>query len=109
MRKTAARELPDLAPLLPSWQLSMEAERKSPATVKTYMASARQYLDWCAGQGRPGVPDRRTAAAYIAGLLAHGAEPATANVRYRSLRRLGAWLADEGERAGWRPAAARAG
>jgi hypothetical protein len=28
--------LPDLAALLPSWQLSMRAERKSPATVTSY-------------------------------------------------------------------------
>ena len=42
--------------------------------------------------------DRRAVAAWEAHLMARGAEPATANVRHRSLRRLGAWLADEARR-----------
>jgi hypothetical protein len=29
------RSLPDLAGLLPSWQLAMRAERKSPATIQS--------------------------------------------------------------------------
>src|SRR5690349_16965275 len=94
MRKTPA---PDLAALLPSWQLSLEAEHKSPGTVRTYTASARQFTAWCEREGGPAVLDRRTVAAFLAALLAGGAEPATANIRYRSLRRFGAWLAEEGE------------
>jgi integrase len=97
MTRRTARPAPELAPLLDSWQLSLEAEHKSPATVKTYLTSARQYLTWCASTGRPGTLDRRGAAAFTAHLLAGGAEPATANVRHRALRRLGAWLAEEGE------------
>jgi len=88
---------PDLDALLPSWQLSLEAEHKSPDTVKTYTTSARKFITWCASDGRPAVLDRRTVAAFTAALLASGAEPATANVRHRSLRRYAAWLADEGE------------
>jgi site-specific recombinase XerD len=94
MRKTTA---PDLAALLPSWQLSLEAEHKSPNTIKIYTSSARHFTAWCEAQGRPAVLDRRGVAAFLAALLAGGAEAATANVRYRSLRRFGAWLAEEGE------------
>ena len=90
-------ETPDLAVLLRSWEISLQAERKSPNTVKVYGDSARAFLAWCAGQGRPVVLDRPTVAAFTASLLEHGAEAATANVRHRSLRRFGAWLADEGE------------
>ena len=88
---------PELAPLLDSWRIDLEAAHKSPATVRTYLASARQYLAWCASTGRPGTLDRRGAAGFTASLLAGGSEPATANVRHRALRRLGAWLAAEGE------------
>jgi integrase/recombinase XerD len=94
---TKTPEPPDLAVLLPSWQLSLEAEHKSPDTIKTYTGSARRFIAWCDGQGRPAVLDRRTVAAFTAGLLAGGAEAATANVRHRSLRRFAAWLAEEGE------------
>lgn len=87
----------DLAALLPSWRLSLEAERKSPATIKVYTQSASQFISWCTAEGRPVVLDRRTVAAYTAALLANGAEAATANVRHRSLRRFAAWLCDEGE------------
>jgi len=88
---------PDLVALLPSWQLSLEAERKSPNTIKIYTTSVRQFITWCEASERPAVLDRRTVSAFIAGLLARGAQAATANARYRSLYRLAAWMADEGE------------
>src|SRR5437763_9078065 len=88
---------PDLAMLLPSWELALEAEHKSANTVKVYGDSARGFLAWCARRGHPAVLDRRTVAAFIAALRAAGAEAATVNVRYRSLRRFSAWLAEEGE------------
>lgn len=88
---------PDLAALLSSWQLSLEAEHKSPATIKTYVTSARLFIAWCDSTGRPVTLDRRTVTAWEAGLINGGSEPATVNVRHRGLRRFGAWLADEGE------------
>ena len=39
--------LPDLAALLPSWELALRAERKSPATVKAYGDAVRWLLAWC--------------------------------------------------------------
>jgi len=44
---------PDLAALLPSWELALRAERKSPQTVKTYGDGVRAYLRWCDANDRP--------------------------------------------------------
>lgn len=88
---------PDLAALLPSWELSLRAERKSPETVDSYGTGVRRFLAWCTESGHPAVLDRATVGAFVAGLLEAGAEPATARARHLSLRRFSAWLADEGE------------
>ena len=39
---------PDLGDLLPSWELSLRAERKSPQTIKTYTDGVHRNLAWCA-------------------------------------------------------------
>ncbi len=91
-------QTPDLAALLPSWEISLQAERKSPNTIKAYGDSVRAFLAWSARHGRAAALERRTVAAFTSALLAdHGAAAATANVRHRSLRRFSAWLAEEGE------------
>ncbi|MEO3938615.1 hypothetical protein V3N99_17930 [Dermatophilaceae bacterium Soc4.6] len=38
---------PDLTVLLPSWLLSLRADRKSPQTLKVYGGGVRFYLRWC--------------------------------------------------------------
>lgn len=96
-RRRAGPPAPDLPALLPSWELHLRAERKSPATVKVYGDGARIFLRWCAAQARPAVLDRPTVTAFVAGLLAAGAEAATARSRQLALRRFSAWLAEEGE------------
>jgi hypothetical protein len=35
---------PDLAGLLPSWELALRAERKSPQTIKSYGDGVRLFL-----------------------------------------------------------------
>jgi len=85
---------PDLAALLPSWELHLRAERKSPATVKTYGDGVRAYLRFC---GERPVLERRTLSAFVDHLLTEGAQPATARSRQLGVRRFAAWLADEGE------------
>ena len=42
-----AETLPDLAALLPSWQLALKAERKSPGTIRTYTDGVTKFLRWC--------------------------------------------------------------
>ena len=88
---------PDLALLLPSWELALRAERKSPQTVKSYGDGVRRFLTWAATNDRPAVLDRATVAGFVADLLDGGAEPATARARHLALRRFSAWLVEEGE------------
>lgn len=96
MSKSAA---PDLAALLPSWELFLRAERKSPATVKSYGDGVRRFLEWCAVDGRPAELTRGNLSAFVAAVLDGGAEPATALTRHLAVRRFSAWLVDEGEQA----------
>jgi integrase/recombinase XerD len=87
----------DLAALLPSWELHLRAERKSPETVKSYGDGVRRFLAWADTEGRPAVLDRATVNAFTADLLDAGGEPATARARQLALRRFSAWLLEEGE------------
>lgn len=96
-RRPAVAPGPDLADLLGSWLLHLRAERKSPATLKVYGDGVRRFLTWAADTGTPARLDRTTVAAFMAALLDAGAEPATARSRHLALRRLAAWLVDEGE------------
>jgi site-specific recombinase XerD len=83
--------------LLPSWELALRAERKSPQTVKTYGDGVRRFLAWCAQAGRPATLDRPTVAGFVAELLDAGAQAATARSRQLALKRYSGWLAEEGE------------
>jgi site-specific recombinase XerD len=95
----ARREVPslDLAALLPSWELSLRAERKSPQTIKSYGDGVRAFLRWCDEHGHSPALDRDLMKAFVADLLDSGAEPATARARQLGMRRFSVWLAEEGE------------
>jgi integrase/recombinase XerD len=92
--------VPDLALLLPSWELSLRAERKSSQTVKVYGDGVRRFLAWTKDSNRPAVLDKPTVTAFVADLLEKGAEPSTARSRLLALRRFSTWLVEEGEAAG---------
>lgn len=88
----------DLATLVDSWTLHLRAERKSPATVKTYTDGVRMFTEWAHEKNVPAALDRATVNAFSAWLLEEkGREPATVRSRQLSLKRFSAWLADEGE------------
>lgn len=91
------RSTPDLATLLPSWELHLRAERKSPQTLKVYGDGVRRFLAWAQDSGRPAVLDRATVNAFVVDLIDAGAEASTARSRQLAVRRFSAWLADEGE------------
>jgi site-specific recombinase XerD len=95
------RNLPDpslsLAELLPSWQLALQAERKSPGTIKSYTEGVTVFLRWCEATGTPPQLDRSAVQAFVAHLLENGAEPTTARARQLGVRRFARWLVDEGE------------
>lgn len=90
-------DLPDLAALLPSWQLALRAERKSPATIASYTEGVNAFLRWAERVGTAPEITKTTVQAFTADLLDAGAEAATARARHMALRRFAAWLADEGE------------
>jgi integrase/recombinase XerD len=92
-----AKSLPDLAGLLPSWQLAMRAERKSDRTIKSYTEGAHVFLRWCESTGMTPELTMTTVQAYIADVLDRGAEAATALARQKALRRYAVWLVEEGE------------
>jgi integrase/recombinase XerD len=93
----AVPDSPNLAELLPSWELHLRAERKSPQTVKAYGDGVRAYLNWCAANDKPAALDRRQLREFVDGLLTAGAKPATAVSRHLSVRRFSAWLTEEDE------------
>ncbi len=92
-----SKNLPDLAVLLPSWQLAMTAIRRSPGTVRTYSAAVTGFLKWCEQAGTAPELSKTNVQAFLAALLAGGAESATARARFVGLKAFGAWLAHEDE------------
>lgn len=72
----------------------MQAERKSPATIDSYLRGVRLFTEWCQTNGHTPALDRQLLTEWVAELLANGAEPATARIRQQAVRRFSAWLAD---------------
>jgi integrase/recombinase XerD len=93
---TTNQAVPNLGLLMPSWQLSLRADRKSEMTVKTYSDGARLYLEWCAEHKADGL-ERESIRGWVADLLGKGSAPGTARVRQLAVRRFISWLAEEGE------------
>ncbi|MDQ3416238.1 MAG: site-specific integrase, partial [Actinomycetota bacterium] len=92
-----SKAAPDLAALLPSWELALRAERKSPQTFKSYGDGVRLFLRWCESNDETPKLDRRLLARWVDSLLDSGAAAATARARQLAVRRFASWLADEGE------------
>jgi integrase/recombinase XerD len=92
-----AESLPDLAALLPSWQLALKAERKSPGTIRTYTDGVTKFLRWCNNNGHTPRLDRTLVQSFLADLLDAGHEGNTAKSRDLALKRFTAWLVNEGE------------
>ena len=97
--KLSAGVAAPLADLAQSWLLGLEAEHKSPATLRTYGAGVRGFLRWHASKYPLAEPvlDKATAAAYLADLRRAGQSPGTCRLRHSTLRRFSTWLYDEGE------------
>ncbi|MCR6494233.1 tyrosine-type recombinase/integrase [Cellulomonas sp. P24] len=87
----------NLASLLPSWELSLRAERKAPSTVKSYGDAVRAFLTWCVENGHTPTLDKALVNGFTAALLEAGREAATVRSRQLGLRRFAAWLVEEGE------------
>lgn len=87
----------DLAEMLPFWEVSLKAARKSPATIKSYRDGVNRFIAWCDAESVPAILDKTTVRAFTAALLDDGLQPATVTARQLGVRRFSAWLADEGE------------
>ena len=94
--RNAEKTAPNLDLLLPSWQLSLRADRKSETTLKTYSDGVRFYLAWCAEQQAAPL-ERGSIRSWVAALLDKGNQPATARARQLAVRRFTSWLTEEGE------------
>jgi integrase/recombinase XerD len=91
-----ALSVADAELLAQSWQIALRAERKSPATLKTYGDGVRQYLAWCAENDSEPMA-RSSLNLFTNYVLDSGAAAATARSRQLGVRRFTAWLAEEGE------------
>lgn len=88
----------ELDRILASWLLHLRAENKSARTLGTYQESAAALADWLRGHGVTSWAKVRPehVQGWLVDLLERRA-PATASLRYRAVRQLFRWLADEGE------------
>lgn len=93
--------------LLPSWELALESDNKSPKTIKSYLASVRSLAAFLAANNMPGEVDDVTTESIRAFLVAERERttPAYAQQHYRNLSVWWNWLVMENERAGDNPMA----
>ena len=78
--------------------LGLEAEHKSPATLRAYRAGVSAFLRWHATQGSAEpVLDKPAVTAFLADLRRAGQSPGTCRLRHAALRRLATWMHEEGE------------
>ena len=75
---------PNLPALLPSWLLSLRADRKSDQTVKVYGDGVRFYLRWCEGAAAP--LERASLRGWVTELIDGTNRPATARARQHAVR-----------------------
>lgn len=99
MDELTTRGITDIEVLVPSWVLSLEAENKSPATIRAYTYATTQLSAFLREHGMPSdvtAIAREHVEAFIAHLL-RTRSPATAETRYQGLQRFFAWCEAEGE------------
>jgi site-specific recombinase XerD len=91
--------LGDLRPLADSWHLHLDAENKSPKTIKAYLDAAGQLIKFLDAQGMPTTADALTREHIETFLVAvrEATSAATAATRYRGLQQYFKWLTEEGE------------
>jgi len=90
-----------LRSLIPSWQKSLKAANRSPATLKNYRAAAEQLVEYLEGAGMPtdvaGVR-REHIESFLVDLAERGSSPSTVATRFRALQQWWKWITtEEGE------------
>ena len=89
----------DVADLVPSWRLSLEAENKSTATITSYTYATTQLEAFLIERGMP-TDVSAIAREHVEAFLVHVRDTrsaSTAETRYRGLRQFFGWLEAEGE------------
>jgi hypothetical protein len=109
LRYGPAMTLPYRPSLVRSFERHLRAENRSEHTIASYVESIRQAEEFLAGRGLTLLDARREdLEAFLGDLLRHRA-PETVATRYRRLRVLYAWLAEEEEITASYPRASWAG
>lgn len=83
-----------------SWQLALEAERKSDRTIEAYTLTVRLMAGWLESEGHPADDVRTLTPDLIRGWMAHTAatrSAETARTRYVAFRQFIKWCLSEGE------------
>ncbi len=99
MKTTSNIQYGLLGPLTDSWVRHLDAEGKSPKTMKSYRAAADQLGRYLEEAGMPtdvGAISREHIEAFLVALRGRTSS-STAATRYRGLQQLFKWLVDEGE------------
>lgn len=89
----------DVRDLADSWLTALEAQAKSPKTIKTYAEAVTQLSGFLVEQGMPTAAERITREhleAFMVSLLKRS-KASTANNRYRALQQFFKWCLEEGE------------
>jgi site-specific recombinase XerD len=80
-----------------SWITHLEAQHRSPNTVRTYTAGFQAYIAWCEAESLDVELAPRPVEKFMAALFDRGLEAATVLSRQAGIRRFSAWLAEEAE------------
>jgi integrase/recombinase XerD len=79
--------------LLSSWLIALKAQRKSPATLRTYGAGVALFLKFLAAEGLAPELTKTNVVAFMASMSEQ--EPSTALTRLAAIKRFATWLAAE--------------
>lgn len=86
--------------MLPSFERSLRAARRSPRTIDNYVSTAKAFISWLEEEGRPtevGLIKREFVESWLLILEDRGNTPSTIASRYRCLQQLFRWLEVEEE------------
>jgi site-specific recombinase XerD len=91
---------PVLVAVLPSFERSLRAARRSPRTIDNYLSTARAFSSWLEEKGHPpevGLIKREFIESWLLVLEDRGNTPSTLASRYRCLQQFFRWLEIEEE------------
>jgi site-specific recombinase XerD len=88
---------PELAGLLPSWLVALQAANRSRKTIDQYHDGVRLFLAWCERTATTPALTRPVVGAFVSSIFDAGQSANTARARQMACKRFSAWCAAEGE------------